>query len=224
MQGVALLSADAGSAPTGTGSFSYFTNFRVVLDNIAFQKVVGIWGHEVGAATWAFHPCTFVESVPGNAEVWRASTGATRIDQFAVEYQGAGNLFWDNNAGFNYVLDTQAAESDGVGTAAIGPNVQVVGWGIDGGGRLRVEVVVANIAFAKQVAIVYTTDGWATFHNAFGTFNRSYAPATRPHQLNVEDWAVSVPVGVGATGQFAVFYTVGGQTYWDNNFGRNYAF
>ena len=31
-------------------------------------------------------------------------------------------------------------------------------------------------------------------------------------------------VGVGATGQYAMFYNVEGTTYWDNNFGLNYSF
>ena len=55
------------------------------------------------------------------------------------------------------------------------------------------------------------------------------APAGRgrrftPHQFNAESWQIVIPVGVGATGQYAAFYTVAGTTYWDNNFGLNYPF
>ncbi len=35
---------------------------------------------------------------------------------------------------------------------------------------------------------------------------------------------ILAPVGVGAAGQYAVFYNVEGTTYWDNNFGLNYSF
>ena len=44
MNAISLLHARAGSSPTGTGSFSYFTNFSVAVQNIAFTKVVRVWG------------------------------------------------------------------------------------------------------------------------------------------------------------------------------------
>ena len=43
MSVIALLNAEAGSTPSGTGSFTYFTNFRVLVENLAFIKLVGIW-------------------------------------------------------------------------------------------------------------------------------------------------------------------------------------
>jgi hypothetical protein len=60
--------------------------------------------------------------------------------------------------------------------------------------------------------------------NAFGSFQRSLPPPTMPHQIQSELWAISVQLTLGASGQFAVFYIVGGATYWDNNFGANYSF
>ena len=49
-------------------------------------------------------------------------------------------------------------------------------------------------------------------------------PPSTPHQLNAELRNILAPVGVGATGQYAMFYNVEGTTYWDNNFGLNYSF
>jgi hypothetical protein len=142
-----------------------------------------------------------------------------------VEYQVLGNVYWDNNSGYNYLLDTVAAEgTDGVGTVVLNPNVLAVEWQVDAGGNLKVDVLVKNIAYVKQVAIVYTTNNWATFQNAFGVFQTSFPPATSPHQVNAELWEIVAPVGIGKTGQFAVFYVVSGSTYWDNNFGLNYSF
>src|SRR5271157_2778982 len=139
--------------------------------------------------------------------------------------QVLGNIFWDNNAGYNYSLDISAAEgTDGVGTVVINPNVLAVEWAVDGTGNLNVDVLVKNIAFVKQMAIVYTTNNWLTFQNAFGNYSQSSAPGSSPHQLGAELWKIVVPVGIGKTGQFAVFYTVAGTTYWDNNFGLNYSF
>ena len=120
------------------------------------------------------------------------------------------------------LADLKAAEAaEGVSTVVMGPNVLVGGYQADAG-NLNVQVLVRNIAFQKQVAIVYTTDNWFTCHNAFGIYSRrSRQPA--PHQLDTELWNIG-PVAVGTTGQFAAFYTAAGATYWDNNFGLNYSF
>lgn len=221
MNEIALRSADAGSSPSGTGSFNYFTNFSVVVQNIAFTKNVGVWGH---SDTWSFFPCTYAGSVAGNSEVWQTHVSETEIDQFALEYQVAGNIYWDNNSGYDYRLATGPAHTDGVGTVALNSNVLVVGWEVDAGGQLTVDVLVKNIAFQKQVAIVYTTNQWQTFQNAFCTHKQDFPPVSSPHQPNAELWNAAASVGVSQHGQFAIFYIVDGVTYWDNNFGSNYLF
>ena len=223
MNAISLLHAEAGSTPSGTGSFVYFTNLSVAVQNIAFNKIVGMWGHTT-SGTWSFFPCSYNRSAPGDTEVWQAHITGTEIDQFALKYQVAGNIYWDNNSGYDYRLATGPAHTDGIGTVVINPNILVVGVYVDPGGKLNVEILVKNLDFAKTVAIVYTTDNWITFHNAFGSYKTSYPPTTQPHQANTELWEVNTPVGVGATGSFAAFYTVDGVTYWDNNFTLNYSF
>ena len=54
MSVIALLNAEAGRTPSGTGSFTYFTNFRVLVENLAFIKLVGIWGHDQLSGNWSF--------------------------------------------------------------------------------------------------------------------------------------------------------------------------
>ncbi len=121
------------------------------------------------------------------------------------------------------LADLKAVEAAvGVSTIVMGPNVHVGGYQVDAG-NLNVQVLVRNIAFQKQVAIVYTTDNWFTCHSAFGIYSRPFASASTPHQLNTELWNIG-PVAVGTTGQFAAFYAVAGATYWDNNSGLNYSF
>jgi hypothetical protein len=223
MDAISLLHAEAGSSPSGTGSFNYFTGYSVVVQNLAFNKIVGMWGH-TNSGTWAFFPCSYKRSVPGNNEVWQASINATEIDQFVLKYQVEGNTYWDNNSGYDYRLATGPAHTDGIGTAVINPNILVVAVDVDPSGKLIVEMLVKNIDFAKTVAITYTTNNWATFQNAFGIYKRNYPPAKQPHQADTELWEVNVPVGIGTKGSFAAFYTVGGATYWDNNFTLNYSF
>jgi Carbohydrate/starch-binding module (family 21) len=121
------------------------------------------------------------------------------------------------------LADLKAAEiAEGLSTVVMGTNVLVGGYQADAG-KLNVQVLVRNIALHKQVAIVYTTDKWFTCHNALGIYSTPFAPASTPHQPITELWNIG-PVAVGATGQFAAYYTVDGATYWDNNFGLNYSF
>ena len=151
--------------------------------------------------------------------------GDPPVDQFVVQYQVLGATYWDNNSGFNYTLDAVAAEDvDGIGSALLTANVQSVGFEVDAGGNLTIDVLVRNLAYVKQVAIVYTTDNWVTFHNMSGGWKQSYPPFGLAHQVNAELWTVSASVGAGKHGQFAVFYDVNGSRFWDNNFGRNYSF
>jgi len=224
MSAIALLNAEAGSTPSGTGSFTYFTNFRVLVENLSVTKLVGVWGHDQLSGNWSFFPCSFSHYVKNNNEIWQSHVPNIQIDQFDVVYQVSGNTFWDNNVGFDYRLDTNAAHTDGIGSAVVAPNVLAVASSIDPSGKLSVQVLVKNLAFAKQVAIVYSVDNWATFHNVFGSFQQTFPPPSMPHQIQSELWSVSASLSPAASGQFAVFYIVGGTTYWDNNFGLNYSF
>jgi len=222
MQPVQLLYADSGSAPTGTGSFSYFANFNVLVQNLAFAKQVRILAHDFTG--WNFHPCSFASFAPENTELWAAHVGSPAIDQFVVEYQVQDQTFWDNNGLANYLLDVAASQTDGIGSVALNPFVQLLSAGTDGSGRLSVDVLVKNLAFAKQVGIVFTTDAWATNQLATGFFRDNFAPFGNPNQPNAELWNIAPIVGLGAHGQFAVFYEVNGTTFWDNNQNANYPF
>ncbi len=224
MQPVSLRSASAGTAPTPTGSHSYFAFFSVLVDNLAFDKQVSILAHD-DVTGWNFHACSFSVSTPGNGEIWTAQLGSPAIDQFVIEYQVLGQTFWDNNGAANYLLDIAAAEArDGTNTVALNTNVLVQGHFADSTGTLGVDLLLRNLDFTKQVGLVYTTDGWATFHSASGVFQEGFAPFNHPSQPNAESWHIAAPVGIGQHGQFAVFYSVNGTTFWDNNFGVNYSF
>src|SRR5438105_15863887 len=106
----------------------------------------------------------------------------------------------------------------------VAPNVLAVVSSVDPSGNWSVQVLVKNLAFTKQVAIIYSVDNWATFHNVFGNFQQLFPPPTMPHQIQPELWGVSASLSDGASCQFAVFYIVNGTTYRDNNFGGNYTF
>jgi hypothetical protein len=77
---------------------------------------------------------------------------------------------------------------------------------------------VKNLAPEKKVEIVYTTDSWKTT----GVIQAVYQgkDGNTPSQ---EYWRVQSEITCsGKTIEYAIAYTVNGQTSWDNNFGRNY--
>jgi hypothetical protein len=224
MDPVKFVLAAAGMAPTGTGSYSYFAYADIVVENLAYDKIVGLWAHQPLGNLWTLHPGTFRRSVPANREIWHVQVGGTPIDRFAVQYEAAGSVFWDNNFGHDYFTDAQAAQQeDGIGTALIASPVQVAS-SFNSGGSLEVSILVQNLAYVKQVGIRYTTSNWWTFNEAFGTYVRSYPPPSTPAQISAEYWRAAIPLGPTLHGQFAAFYRVQNATYWDNDFSLNYRF
>ena len=81
-------------------------------------------------------------------------------------------------------------------------------------------VEVENIAYEKNVTIHYSYDGI--------TWQDTSAEYYKPTWGNYEAWKFQTPaVTLGyrehATITFAIKYEVNGQTYWDNNNGKNYS-
>lgn len=84
------------------------------------------------------------------------------------------------------------------------------------------KIIVQNIAYQKQVQVHYSVNGgpWLDLSAAFDK--------SRPS--NHEEWIFSVTLGTtpaessheALNVRFAVKYQVGGQTYWDNNGGKDY--
>jgi hypothetical protein len=74
-------------------------------------------------------------------------------------------------------------------------------------------IEVDNLAYNKQVSVVYSSDGLNWYEKA-----ASYLKATSG---NREAWTFNFAVGSNTA--FAIKYVVNGQTYWDNNNGNNYS-
>jgi hypothetical protein len=73
-----------------------------------------------------------------------------------------------------------------------------------------------NLAYDKQLALVYSTDGWNTVQSADAFFGRSTYD-------NQEYWRFNLAIpNPGDDIRFAIRYDVAGETHWDNNLGRDY--
>ncbi|WP_433727558.1 hypothetical protein ACQP2Y_12725 [Actinoplanes sp. CA-051413] len=219
---VQLMRASAGMRPSGTGSFSYYANADIVVDNMAYHKSVGVWGRQTMGGVWVLFPGTYQRSLPTNREQWTVHIAIGPIDRFAVRYDAAGSTHWDNNAGNDYFLDAAAAQQqDGVGTAVITSPVQVPAYSQVAGSQ-DVTLVVQNLSYVKQVGIRRTTDNWQTYRDITATYVKSYPPTATPAQPSAEYWEATVAPTGGAHGEFVAFYRDGNTTYWDNDFNQNF--
>ena len=79
---------------------------------------------------------------------------------------------------------------------------------------------VKNLGYTKDIKVRYTLDNWNTYKEVpLSHDNYKYNDDD-----SCEIWSTSIDT-TGATSdtfQYCLYYTVNGQTYWDNNFGRNY--
>ena len=209
---VELRLATSNSFPSGTGSYDYRGEFRVVVQNIDYTKQVSILARSEFSTDWQDYPASYVESVPENREIWQLTTGIQLLE-FVVKYTVRGVTYWDNNGGGNY---HQPIATDDF-SVLLGRAYQIVlgTASFSDATHIQVFLGVKNLAYDKIVGIVFTTDNWATTQTAYGYYNRTMPSGT-------EVWSVDATVGTADQVEFAVFYQVQGQVYWDNNFWRNY--
>jgi hypothetical protein len=199
------------SFPSGTGSFNYRGEYFVVVQNIAFQKQVAIHGR-TASGPFADRGAAFQESLADGRELWKLTTGDEMLE-FVAKYAVLGTTFFDNNGAANYTQPQVFDEFD----ALLGRVPQVVHAtsGFSDATHIRISAAVKNLAFVKQVGIVFTTNGWLTSAVAFGNFSHTLKSGN-------EVWNVDALVGTANHVDFAIFYRMNGQEFWDNNFWRNY--
>jgi hypothetical protein len=137
-----------------------------------------------------------------------------------VEYTVDGVTVWDNNGGSNYVVGIEGGDGTPESPIALGQdNLKVSDFSFTAastGYNFTGHVVLKNLDYQKQVNVVASEDDWATSENITVAYNGGL-----PGDL--ESWQWATYVGSDFTSiQFAVSYTVDGETYWDNNLGANY--
>ncbi|MFT3767450.1 MAG: carbohydrate-binding protein [Minicystis sp.] len=202
----------------------------ILVQNLSYQKDVA--AHLRGAdGTWSDVSASYLRPADANREVWRITLqrnswdGNNPLDLlFALRYTVNGQTYWDNNSGQNYAVGADQ------GSLLVGEDVYVsnaADVAMPYNNTLSGSVTLKNLAYAKQVTVVYTVDGWATTRTAAASYSPyfwygAYSSASNPNALGAEEWSYTLDVSGGSTLEYAVAYTVNGVTYWDNNFGHNY--
>jgi hypothetical protein len=139
--------------------------------------------------------------------------------QFAIRYEVNGKVYWDNNGGADYSLYSSNMNKNGNTHWILGKSVLILDhasrWN-NAYGDITGEIILKNLAYEKNVRVIYTTDNWQTVREA-------YAYYKEPMTDNLEKWAFTLPDTKSCNEvQFCLAYTVNGVTYWDNNFTLNY--
>jgi hypothetical protein len=195
------------------GAYEYKGSFNIVVQNLAYEKQVSIWT-QTKYFGWQDIPAYYVQSLPGNLELWSAPASKSNTEcKFVAKYTVRGTTYWDNNGGADYIFPYVSYEN--FSTLSGAKYKVVLGDAKLDSGMLHVYIAVQNLAYHKIVGILFTTNDWHTVQTVYGTYDRTM-------NSGLEVWHVNVPVGFASKVDFTIFYRVAGNEYWDNNFWRNY--
>ncbi len=204
------------------GSFSRY--FEVEISNLSSNKLVTIY-HKMRNNTWQDFGLQFSRYASNGNEIWVGTFQEPfegYADKFAVKYTVNGITYWDNNGGNNYTF--LQSETPAV---LFGNNINVLKtndvefFSIGGASTIfQVKADVRNIAYQKEVKVIYTTDNWATNQTFYLGYNLTpYA------NTNFENWTGFTELSSTVNRvEFAIVYKVNGVEYWDNNYGKNYVY
>ncbi|MBB5016964.1 hypothetical protein HNQ59_000226 [Chitinivorax tropicus] len=208
------------------------TQFDVKVRNLAHDKQVVI-EYQRPNQPWRQAPLSFNRQVDDESEIWSGGIGGHGADDSAsqpgpfvyrIRYQVKGQAYLDDNQQALYQLDANQGDVLYRGVVGVVDHRPLVDrfWG----GQYHGHVALKNLGPAKDVQVHYTTDGWQTQRVAFAQylpyFSYGYGSVPNPNPAGFEVWSFSLDAGGGTEIEYAVRYTVNGQTHWDNQFGRNY--
>jgi Carbohydrate/starch-binding module (family 21) len=213
-------------------------NYVVEVANLALNKVVAVH-QQLSNGQWEDINLYYSFTTTTGTEIWKGTdlkdySNATPPTQnffgekLAVKYVVNGQTYWDNNNSADYTIVNSNRQANSsflylnnefnVFNAALNSGSTAL---FDNGVSSFVNVAadVRNLAFAKEVKIVYTTNNWATTQTKSLVFNAYESNNTT---TEFERWTANFSLPKTAKVTYALSYTVNGQTYWDNNFGKNY--
>jgi len=215
------------------GCGGYNRSFIIKVKNLAYDKYVSVHHSGEEGESWFDMEAEYVKSIEDGYEIWKIGgpsqgCGATFEggSEFVLKYEVDGNTYWDNNGGQNYDLPI-------VSGPMLGEDVNVM---FNSGSLYTYNDVttfsgsvdVKNVAYDKEITVVYTTDDWETVNTVEASYTSYYHIGygnllKAPNSHNVEPWNFSAELDSSVEEvKFAIAYSVDGNTYWDNNFGDDY--
>ncbi len=197
--------------------------FEIRVKNLSFNKEVGVH-HKLTNGTWTNLQAKYERTTADGYEIWTVGTFsyyATQLSsEFVVYATQNGVTAWDNNGGKNYKL----INGDGV---LLGKDIAILQSSFYYyGGSAYIYLDVKNIAFNKNIEIVYTTDNWATSSVVTARYESGYAYGyayvQSPNKAGYERWTATAYTTNADNFKYFIKYTVNGVSYFDNNYGSDY--
>jgi hypothetical protein len=177
--GIELVSASSRTVNLGHAYLVGVVEGTVEVVNYSHTKDVVIYYNHQGTA-WEEANCYYQETLPGGTELWGFALSLYEIPftyepeavnvQFALRMDANGQSYWDNNHGADYMVSIIGSDqlfSDvALGSKGVEVSYATFGSVYPAGNVLTVEVNLLNLAYAKDVKIVYTKDSWATVNES----------------------------------------------------------
>ncbi len=156
---------------------------------------------------------------PGTREILYFKKQINKKITFALKYSRPANRdYWDNNNSKDYCLGFEY----GVSNFAIGTYSVALEKFTAGKNQVKYQktlfgsIILRNIAYDKDVKIVYSADNWKTSYSIKAVY-------AGPHFEDAERWNFDGYLGMNVSKiQFKVVYKVNGLEFVDNNFSKNY--
>ncbi|MBW7474567.1 CBM21 domain-containing protein [Paenibacillus oenotherae] len=219
---VRLIQSNLYLGPYGYVGFSG----QIEVQNIAPTKTVTVH-YTTDNTNWYSKNASYVGPTSGSYERWDFAVSTSSLNntnpelyglsfiKFYLEYNVSGSTYYDNNGGSDYYNEPY---SFGPSSTILSARNVLSNYGqVTSSTNFNGSVIVKNIAFAKTVKILYTTNNWSTTQTGFA----SYTGAANNFGT-AEHWNYSFTVPSGSTVKFKIEYTVGGSTYVDDNYGATY--
>ena len=155
---------------SGGGFSGTFMPVSVKVKNIALAKDVTVL-YTPDGGTWKEAPLTFASHF-GDYDIFSDEVNE-QVLRFAIRYSVVGSTFFDNNAGLDYSFGSNFATVGGnvvLSTATSKRGSQAGGGFVFTTSWLEGQILVNNLAFAKDVGVRLSADGGLTWHDTHGSF------------------------------------------------------
>lgn len=195
----------------------YTSKGYIYIKDLGDDKKVTVH-YTIDGTNWLDQQASYVKNISSEDEVWSFNIDIPKNKSnnctFAIEYEVDGSTYWDNNNWKNYHLEYSYSNDNtpyalSKSTVMLDTAKHKYYYGLQG------YVFLKDLAYAKDVKVHYTKDNWKTYKSIDATYIKDLD--------NIELWTFFISCYDYIEGEYAISYTVNGETYWDNNFGNNYS-
>ena len=187
--------------------FTYFTTY-IKVNTVGSNQHVYIHAKIQDSDTWKDIQGQYLKTLDDGSQIWKVTTDFTKPNlEYSIKYEVDGQTYWESNNNSYFTINNK------IGSA----NIAVNPGFLEDPSSYPITVSLKNLAYNKIVKVRYTEDNWITYSEK----SLNYVSTNSDDS---ETWSTTLSVNpdIERNFHYAVSYEVNGQTYWDNNFGRNY--